>query len=275
MNPERALQVVVTTSPAEAEIAADALWTLGATAVVEETLGDLVELRASLGNDEELIEDLLVHLEQAWRFEWVDLSVTDTWRQYATPTVVDDLLVIVPAWIDDAAATALNAGSSLRIRIEPGATFGLGNHPTTQACLRSLRDAVQRGDRVLDVGTGSGVLAVASVLLGASSAHGTDINPASLDIVALNAGMNAVAEQVTVTMDPLHAIDAPYDVVVANILAPTLIDLADDLVRLTGRTLVISGLLADRYQHVVDALTPLRVQRVIEVDGWVAIELTQ
>jgi len=253
------------------------LWSLGAAAVVEETVGDAIELRASLGDDEVLIEELLAGLAQPWRFEWVDLSVTDTWRQYATATEVEEGLLIVPAWLDEADGAAATGVESelLRIRIEPGATFGLGNHPTTQACLRVLRAVVRPGDSVLDVGTGSGVLAVASVRFGADTAHGTDINPASLDIVALNARLNGVSDRVTVTIDPLHQVAQPYEVVVANILAPTLIDLADDLVRLTGRTLIISGLLADRYQHVVDALAPLHVLSVTDVEGWVAIALTR
>lgn len=268
MDPNHVLQVVVTAPRSDAEVAADLLWSLGAAAVVEEDRGDEIELRASLGNDEALLRGLLGELVHPWRFEWVDLSVTDTWRRYATVTVIDSGLAIVPAWLEQQSEL-----SGLQLRIEPGATFGLGNHPTTQACLRVLRDVVRDGDRVLDVGTGSGVLAVAAVRFGAASAHGTDINPASLDIVALNARGNDVADRITVSLDPLHTLGDRYDVVVANILAPTLIDLADELVRLTGRVLVISGLLADRYQHVVEALAPMAVRSVVEVDGWVAIEM--
>ena len=75
------------------------------------------------------------------------------------------------------------------------------------------------------------------------------------------------------TLDPLHTLKGPYDVVVANILAPTLIDLALELIRLTGRCLIISGLLATRYEHVVEALAPLQVVSVDELEGWVAIAL--
>lgn len=278
MTPDRALNVVVTVPAASSELASDRLWLLGATAVEERALGtaprESVELRAALGDDEVLLTALLADLDYPWRLEWVDLSVTETWRQYATTTVIDELLTIVPAWLGDAVdATSEERDGLMRLYIEPGATFGLGNHPTTVACLRALRSVVQPGDRVLDVGTGSGVLAVAAVRLGAASAHGSDINPASLDVVALNASRNNVSGAVTVTIDPLHHLAEPYDIVVANILAPTLIDLASDLVRLTGRVLVISGLLAERYEHVVDALSPLRRERVFEADGWVAIEL--
>jgi ribosomal protein L11 methyltransferase len=132
---------------------------------------------------------------------------------------------------------------------------------------------VRSDDTVLDVGTGSGVLAISAVRRGARSAHGTDINPASLGIVALNAGFNGVDGRVTVGMEPLDDLVGPYSIVVANILAPVLIDLADHLVRLTGRTLVISGLLADRYEHVVAALAPLHITAIEHVDGWVAIAL--
>ena len=268
MSGGSALNVVVSASAESAELAADALWVLGATAVVEETAGDHVELRAALGEDEELLRTLLGPLPFAWRLERVDLAVADTWREFACAVEVDPSMIIVPHWVD-----APRTDHEFRLFIEPGATFGLGNHPTTLASLRILGRLVRDGDTVLDVGTGSGVLAIAAVCRGARTAHGTDINPASLEIVALNAGLNAVSGRVTVGMESLDDLTGPYSIVVANILAPTLIELAEHLVRLTQRTLVISGLLADRYEHVVAALAPLHIAAIEHVDGWVAIAL--
>jgi ribosomal protein L11 methyltransferase len=139
---------------------------------------------------------------------------------------------------------------------------------------RAVRDG--RSDaRVLDVGCGSGVLAVGAVLAGARSADGIDISPAALAVATANAQRNGVADSVWVGTTPLAEISSTYDVVVANILAPTIIELADDLTRVLADdgVLIISGVLADRFGHVVPALQPLRVRQVDEMDGWAAVTL--
>ena len=248
------------------EIASDHLWSLGATAVEERLVGDLIELRAALGDDEVLLRSLLADLNFTWRLEWVDLSVTETWRQFAAPVVVSDTLRVVPAWVevdpDERRRTVL---------VEPGSTFGLGNHPTTLASLRVLERAVKPGDRVLDVGTGSGVLATAAAMFGASMCRGIDISPASPAVAVANAALNAVVDRVSFGIETLEEEVTPYDIVVANILAPTLIELSTHLCRLTGRRLILSGLLEDRYDHVVAAMEGLRLISVERVDGWVAL----
>lgn len=260
---------MVSAAPASAELAADALWQLGATAVEERLVDNHLELRAALGDDESLLRALLVGLQFPWRFEWVDLAVADTWRQFAETVVVSNALRVVPAWQGD-----VEEFDGLTLLIEPGATFGLGNHPTTVGCLRLLERLVVSGDRVLDVGTGSGVLAVAAVRLGASQALGTDINPASASVGTVNASLNGVADRVSIDLADLGSLPSTFDVVVANILAPVLIELSAHLVRLSGRVLIVSGLLANRYEHVLEALRPLKVAHIEEVEGWVSIALT-
>ena len=264
-----ALTVVLTVPVQDAEVASDALWNLGAAAVEERTLGDVVELRAALGERRPLLRRRLAHLRWPWRFEKVDLSIADRWRDFAEPTYVDDRIVVVPAWLPEAELR----GQDIVLTIEPGPTFGLGNHPTTVACLRALGAEIRAGDTVLDVGTGSGILAVAAVRLGAAHAHGLDLVPAALDVVVANARRNEVADRVTVGLERLQEISEPSDVVVANILAPALRELAADLVRLTRRTLILSGLLDGRYADVVEAVHPLVLRDKIVVDGWVALIL--
>jgi len=266
--PDYHLNVVVSCDPAEVEIASDELWAMGASAVEERSAGEVVELWTSLGEDVELIGSLLGGSSRSWRLERVDARVSDTWRQFVESVIVDDGLTIAPAWLD-----CVPALGGIVVRVEPGATFGLGNHPTTVGCARMLRRLDLTGRRVLDVGTGSGVLAVASVLLGAVEAHGVDINPASLSIVEANAVMNGVERRVTVSIDTLDVLDTAFEVVVANILAPVLIELAPHLVRLTDEVLIISGLLEGAYEHVVSALAPLRVHDAIVVDGWITLAL--
>lgn len=272
-SPHGEAALVVVDCPHEvAEVVADRLWVLGASAIEERLVGPLVELRACFGDDRETVsahvESGLSGLDCAWRYESVDLAVTETWREYVGVTHVGEWCVLRPAWVEPDGSVR-----PVEIVLEPGPTFGLGNHPTTRASLEILRSVVRPGDRVLDVGTGSGVLAVGSVLLGAAHAHGIDITPASLSVVAQNAIRNGVGERVTVGIEDLSEVADEFDIVVANILAPALVDLAPELVRRAAHRLVLSGLMADRYEHVVDAMTPLGVLDTVEIDGWVALSL--
>lgn len=264
--------VVVECPQESAEVVADRLWLLGASAIEERDFGTLVELRAAFGEDRAAVsvhvESGLSGLSCAWRFESVDLSVTDTWRDYVGVTHVGEWCALRPAWVG-----THGVARAVEIVIEPGPTFGLGNHPTTQASMEMLRAVVRPGDRLLDVGTGSGVLAIGAVLLGAAHAHGVDITPASLSVVSANATRNGVGNRITVGVEDLASIDDDFDVVVANILAPTLVELAPHLVRCAQRDLVLSGLLQGRYDHVVRSMAGFALRDVVEVDGWVALSL--
>ncbi len=271
-----AFVVAVTTD--QVELASDALWALGVVAVEERGSGDRIELWTSLGDDERLVAESVAAFPAAWqwRLEQVDESVADTWREHAVPTWIDQHLVVVPAWLPRPADTAAGV---IAVSIEPGSTFGLGDHPTTVLSLQAVRDAVSRrpGCSVLDVGCGSGVLAIGAVMFGAGSAHGIDIAPAAVAVTTANAGANGVGHAVTVATAPLAQIDETYDVVVANILAPTLLELSADLGRVLapGGTLIVSGILEHRYGHVLDALAPLQMTSCLTRAGWVAVSLAQ
>lgn len=255
--------LVLTVRPSEVEVASDVLWGLGVVAVEERQAGNLMELWTSLG-------DVPVELDLPWpwRFEVVDDSVADTWREYAQPTEVESGLVVRPAWVPYDAP----AGTTV-LHIEPGATFGMGDHPTTVLCLRAARRLVTPECTVLDVGCGSGVLAVGAMVLGAASAVGIDIALAAVPVTLANAAANGVEVEVSTT--DLADVPVTFDLVLANILAPTLVALAADLRRVLapGGRLVISGILADRHQHVLDALAPLVEMHTEVLDGWAAVTL--
>ena len=133
----------------EVELASDALWGLGVVAVEEREGADgIIELWTSLGDD--AVE---TDLPWPWRFVEVDASVADTWRQFATPIWVEPDLVVRPAWVPFDAPPGVTV-----LHIEPGATFGMGDHPTTVLSLRAARRLVTPGCTVLDVGGGNGVV---------------------------------------------------------------------------------------------------------------------
>lgn len=264
------LALVVAVDAADVELASDALWSLGVTAIEERAHDGEVQLWTSVGDEIDatraLLEERLTRWE--WRFVAVDESVVDNWRIYAEPTWVDPDLAVCPSWV------SFDPGPGVTVlRIEPGSTFGLGDHPTTILSLRAVRAAMRAGSAVLDVGCGSGVLAIAACVLGASRATAIDISPASVPITKANAAANGVAAAVQVSNIPLCDVAGEFDVVVANILAPTLIELADDLRRTVAPAgfLILSGVLAEHHQHVEDALRPLRLVQRTTLDGWAAL----
>jgi ribosomal protein L11 methyltransferase len=268
------LMLVLSVPSTEAELASDALWALGVVAVEERASGDgtIVELRTSLGDDHAAVTREAEAFPKRWRWhlQEVDDTVADTWREHAHPTWVASDLVVAPAWQPFEPPAGVTV-----IRIEPGATFGLGDHPTTILTLRAMREVLSNGATVLDVGCGSGVLGIAATMLGASTCDAVDISPAAVPVTNTNAAANGVAALVHVSTQTLDELDGSYDIVLANILAPALIALAPDLVRLVGPSgvLVISGVLENRYDHVLEALAPLDVASVATLDGWAAVTL--
>lgn len=257
----------------DVEIVSDVLWSLGATAVTEDwSAEDRVILRTSFGSSSPSIDRILADRLPGvdWVHEEIDATVADTWKQFATPTQITDRVWIRPAW--DRSPIRSDA---VIVVIDPGATFGMGDHPTTRGCLQLMVDSVGDGETILDLGCGSGVLGIAALVLGAGEATGVDISPASLETSRENAIRNGVDDRWTVTNDPLTTIEHRFDIVVANILAPVLVELSDDIVRLAGDRIIVSGLLDGREAHVVRAMEPFVENRRVVVDGWVSIELVR
>lgn len=257
-------QLVLTVPLDQVELASDALWSLGVVAVEERALAaaSVVELWTSIDSDD------APDLGWPWRFEEVDESVGDTWRLHAAPTWITERLVVCPAW----APIEFPPGIT-RLLIEPGPTFGMGDHPTTRLTLAAAARLLFPGASVLDVGCGSGVLAVGCKMLGAGPTTGIDISPSAVPVTTANAALNGVDVEVSTT--PLAGVEGRFDLVLANILAPALVELSADLRRVlapTGR-LVVSGLLSERHDHVVQALSPLEVECVDHLDAWCSLTL--
>ena len=275
------LSVVVRTTPTEVEFVSDLLWSLGVVAIEEHWDPDgIVRLQTSLGDDIKVVEQAMDSLpvELDWSTVIVNDAVANKWREFARPTMIGERIVIAPVWCDDrevaeVVASLAHPDQAIVIPIEPASTFGMGDHPTTMTSLLMIEKYVKPGDVVIDVGCGSGVLGIGALRLGAVRAIGMDINPSCVAVSQENARLNHVDERWTVTTEPVAVIGFPADIVVANILAPALIELSNELKRLTkpDGLLVISGVLTEHYEHVAQALMPLQECDRIEYGGWAAV----
>ena len=268
-------RVALTIAPADAELAADVLWRSGAAGVEEQEADGRVVLLG--GFEDPAAAQAAADLAHTYGFAAEISAIVDDgldgWRAWATP-VLAGRTWITPTWV-----AAPEVGAEERIvRIDPGRTFGSGSHPTTRLVLGLLEGLVQPDDQVLDVGCGSGVLAVAAACFGAASVVAIDIDPDAPEITNANAERNGVSTRVTASNEPLAAVaatDRRFEVVAANLLAPVIAELAVDLVGnvAPNGALVVSGLLADRWEDTTTLLAPLRPVQVVEEDGWVAVLL--
>ena len=275
------LSVVIRTTPTEVEFVSDLLWSLGVVAIEEHwDPNGVVRLQTSLGDDIEVVKQAMNSLPVVldWSTTTVNETVANTWREFAQPTIIGRRIVIAPVWcaeqeVAEAVASLPDPNQVIVIPIEPASTFGMGDHPTTMSSLLMIEKYLKSDDVLIDVGCGSGVLGIGALRMGASRAIGMDINPSCVPVSQENARLNQVSDRWSVTTEPVAVIGFPANIVVANILAPALIELSSELKRLTrpDGVLIISGVLAEHYEHVAAALEPLCEFDRIEHGGWAAV----
>ena len=151
----------------------------------------------------------------------------NAWKAHYQPIRLGERLFVVPSWIE-----ATPQPGDIVIRLDPGMAFGTGTHPSTRLCLLNLERHVQPGATVLDVGAGSGILAIAAAKLGAHTVIGTDIDPLAVRIARENVEITGVAGQVSLLATPLpprpQTDNERFDIVVVNILAEVIIALLDE-----------------------------------------------
>jgi ribosomal protein L11 methyltransferase len=199
--------------------------------------------------------------------DWVTAS-----REALGPVPVGRRLVVLPEWAPEGAG-----GDRLSVRIRPGAGFGTGAHPTTAACLEALERALdaQPNAAVLDVGTGSGVLALAAARLGAERVVGVDIDPDALANARDNRALNALPG-VALVLGGIEAVRGPFDLVLANLLANVIVDLLPALagVLAPGGRLVLAGLLTSQGDRIEAALAAegLAATTYDARAGWLTLE---
>lgn len=257
----------VTVHQEESEIVSDFLWSHGVVAIEEISCENSMScLRSSVGEDPQAFLALL-HREFptiAFAIVHVEKSVSETWRHFAQPTWIDDDFVIVPQWLTAPAATRV-------LLIEPLDTFGLGNHPTTVLAMRLAMSHIPQQSKVFDLGTGSGVLAIAAAKFLACTALAYDIAHGAQQALRLNATLNDVNEVSWIDGYPHHTVD----VVLANILAPVLIEEAMNISTTVrqGGVVILSGMRLDQLDKVLENFLNYECIDSMELDGWVAVAL--
>ncbi|MGT2930065.1 50S ribosomal protein L11 methyltransferase [Streptococcus dentasini] len=206
---------------------------------VSQRLAELADFGLETGQVELLTQELA---EEDW---------AENWKQYYEPARITRDLTIVPSWTDYYA----RADEKI-IKLDPGMAFGTGTHPTTKMSLYALEQVLRGGETVLDVGTGSGVLSIASSLLGAKEIYAYDLDDVAVRVAQENIDLNPGTENIRVrTGDLLRGVEKRANVVVANILADILIYLTDDAYRLLEDEgyLIMSGIITDKLDMVLEA----------------------
>ncbi|GAK11455.1 50S ribosomal protein L11 methyltransferase [Geomicrobium sp. JCM 19039] len=199
---------------------------------------------------------------------------SEAWKTYYKPIDVSSTLRIVPSW-EPVSATD---HEKTIIELDPGMAFGTGTHETTLLCLRALETLIQPGDRVIDVGTGSGILSIAAVKLGARHVQAFDLDPVAVKVAKENIERNQTAESTEVTERDLLAETASTDkadVVVANLLSDIVIRMIPSVqnhLKKTGH-LLVSGIISSKKAEVIHVLSlhGFTVKDVHEIKDWVAI----
>lgn len=200
----------------------------------------------------------------------------ESWKENYPPQEVGKKLVVLPYWLEDSYET-----NRKKVILDPGLTFGTGAHPSTQMVMEAMEETVAPGMHCLDLGSGSGILSITALRLGAESAVGVDIDPKAEDIAQENAGYNgfafpeftALTGNVTADkglMDTLAA--KQYGLVLVNIVADVIIGLSPVLPEFLGEntTLILSGILDTRLADVLDALKKagIAVTSIREKEEW-------
>jgi ribosomal protein L11 methyltransferase len=196
---------------------------------------------------------------------------TEVWKDRLTVLHIGQHIVIRPTWLNYAPAS-----EDIVIQLDPGMAFGTGLHPTTQMCLEALEELVRPDSKVLDIGTGSGILAIAAAKLGAGSVVAADNDRAAVKTARENMTANRVSDSVRVVKGSLAEISESHDLVVVNILAKVIIEMIQEGLATRvcpGGILVAAGIITEQEKQVLAAMEQqgLVLARKKQRDDWVCL----
>ena len=248
-----------------------------------EVMGETTDVEPLLANVRRELEELRQFCEigegSVTVDETEDIDWINNWKQYFHQFTIDDVLVI-PSWEE----VGEQDQDKLVLHIDPGTAFGTGMHDTTQLCIRQLRKFVTRETVLLDVGTGSGILAILAIMFGARRAVGTDLDTCAISAVQENKAVNGIKEEdfsliigniITDKEIQDQAGYECYDIVTANILADVLIPLTPVIVKhmKKGGIYITSGIIDDKEQAVTQAIQAagLEILEVTYQGEWVSV----
>ncbi|WP_097148648.1 50S ribosomal protein L11 methyltransferase [Ureibacillus acetophenoni] len=240
---------------------------LPASSFIAETVEEIKLALANLKNFDINIGDEMLQTALVDEEDWAT-----AWKQYYHPVKISERFTIVPTWEDYKPVST----DELIIELDPGMAFGTGTHPTTVMCLQALEKVVKSGDSVVDVGTGSGVLAIGAALIGAGKVHALDLDEVAVKSAQENVELNKVNDVVEVFHgNLLDSINEPADVVVGNLLAEIIMSFTDDAFSIVkpGGKYITSGIIGFKKDEVKQSLenSGFEIEEVLMMEDWVAI----
>lgn len=228
-------------------------------AVIKEKIRNLTEFGLSIGSG-------TVELSNVNQEDW-----ESAWKQYFKPVHVTDRIVVKPEWEEYSPQEG-----EIVIEIDPGMAFGTGTHETTSMCINQIEKNLKAGDRVIDIGSGSGILSMAAVLLGAEKATGVDLDPVAVRVALENVELNNLQDKIEILHGNLtDVIREKADIVVANIMADIILILLEDVrAFIKDDGLFISSGIIQEKRAAVEARLLEKNFRIVEVETkgeWCAI----
>ncbi|QAS54141.1 50S ribosomal protein L11 methyltransferase [Halobacillus litoralis] len=227
---------------------------------IKHSVTNLKEFGIDIGHNEVSINEVQ---EEDW---------ATSWKKYYKPVKISEKITIIPTWEDYTPVSS----DEIIIEMDPGMAFGTGTHPTTVLSIQALEQYMEKGDTVLDVGAGSGILSVASVLLGAEHVHAYDLDDVAVSSTKNNAALNNVEGKITAKLnDLLEGVDGETDLVVSNILAEIIVKFTDDAYRVIkpGGYFITCGIISGRKEMVRSRLVEsgFEIVETNKMEDWVSI----
>ena len=226
---------------------------------IKSTINNLIVYNIDIGKNDVSVSE--VHEE-----EWAT-----AWKKYYHPVKISKRFTVVPTWEE---YTPVNS-DELIIELDPGMAFGTGTHPTTVMSIQALERTVKKGDSVIDVGTGSGVLSIAAAMLGAEKVKALDLDEVAVQSAKLNLELNKVHTFVNVSQNNLlEGISDEVDVVVANILAEVILRFTDDVAKTVkpGGYFIAAGIIQQKKDQVKESIETagFDIEETLRMEDWVA-----